>query len=194
MNRHGFRMPGPVFQRHGGRLGGKRSSAARNITIQRVKCISPSGGINDWTRGAFAVIGGATGAALGAVATTATGGILAATVAFGAVGGAGTGVGTIEGLDHFFAGNDDLYIKVDGQKIWPGGKSESIGSQETKEVGYSKPFNATVKIELWEHDAISGDDFLGYLELYTQHQSGTHQYLVPHKDEGCLYELWILIE
>jgi hypothetical protein len=169
----------------------------KTLTIVSVKCIKPSSGISDVARGIFGAIGAAAAAGV-AVAGLATGAgvvLIAAAAAGGAAGGAGAGVSVIEGLDHFFAGADDLYVKVDGKKIWPdSGKYKEINSQQTKELGYSfqMPQNGTT-IELWDYDSVSSDDKVGYLNIPQDHQSGYFTYAVSNPDEGSIYEITIRI-
>jgi hypothetical protein len=158
----------------------------KSLTIVSVKCIKPSSGIDSVAQSIFGVIGGAIGARA-AVGTT-SGGLLTAASA-----GASTGVSVINGLDHFFAGADELYIRVNGSKVWPSGKYKDINSQQTKEVGHTLPLEGNVKIQLWEYDVISADDLLGYLELGQDHQTGSFTYLVQNPGEGSIYEINIKI-
>ncbi|BAY90747.1 MULTISPECIES: hypothetical protein [unclassified Tolypothrix] len=167
----------------------------KTLNLVSVKCIKPSSGIDDFARGIFGTIGGLAGGAAAVAGATVTGGLLIAATGVAAVGGAGAGVQVIEGLDHFFAGADDLYIKVDSKKIWPNsGKYKEINSQQTKETGYSYqiPENGTT-IELWDYDSISSDDKLGYLTIPESHNAGYFTYLVSNNDEGSVYEINIQI-
>jgi hypothetical protein len=169
--------------------------AQKTLTLVSVKCIKPSSGIDDFARGIFGAIGAVAGGAGAIAGATVTGGLLIAATGIAAVGGAGAGVQVIEGLDYFFAGDDDLYIKVDGKKIWPSsGNSVKISSQQTKQIGYSfqMPKNSTT-IELWEYDTISSDDKLGYLTIPESHNAGYFTYLISNSDEGSIYEINIQI-
>lgn len=163
------------------------------LTIVSVKCIKPSSGIDGTALSIFGAIGGAIGGAAAVAGATVTGGLLIGATGVAAVGGASAGVTLINGLDHFFAGADDLYIKVNGSKVWPSGKYKDINSQQTKDVEYSLPLNSQVTIQLWEYDTISSDDLLGYLTLGSDHQSGNFTYLVQNRDEGSIYEINIRI-
>ena len=94
---------------------------------------------------------------------------------------------------------DDLYIKVNGSKVWPSGKLyESIGLQQTKAVGYTLPLGDKVTIQLWDSDKVSADDLLGYLNLGEDgsFKDGSFTYLVQNGDEdsnGSIYEINIKI-
>lgn len=166
---------------------------SKTLTIVSVKCVKPSSGINDVARGIFGAIGGVAGGAAAVAGASVTGGLLIASTGVAAAGGASSGVAVIEGLDHFFAGADDLYIKVKGSKVWPSGKYKDINSQQTKDVEYSVPLTSKVTIELMEYDTISSDDKLGDLTVPPEHQVGYFTYLVQNQDEGSLYELNIRI-
>jgi hypothetical protein len=84
---------------------------------------------------------------------------------------------------------DNLYIKVDGKKIWPdAGKYKDINSQQTKEIGYSFSMPTRTTIELFEYDSISSDDKLGYLIIPESHNAGYFTYAVKNEDEGSIYE------
>ena len=165
----------------------------KSLTIVSVKCIKPSSGIDSVAQSIFGVIGGAIGGAAAVVGATVSGGLLIAATGLATAAGASTGVSVINGLDHFFAGADELYIKVNGSKVWPSGKYKDINSQQTKEVGHTLPLEGNVKIQLWEYDVISADDLLGYLELGQDHQTGSFTYLVQNPGEGSIYEINIKI-
>jgi len=165
----------------------------KSLTIVSVKCIKPSSGIDSVAQGVFGVIGGVIGGAGAAASATVSGGLLVAVTGLAAATGANVGVFVIDKLDHFFAGADDLYITVNGSKVWPSGKYKDINSQQTKEVGHTLPLEGKVKIQLWEYDVVSADDLLGYLELGQDHQTGSFTYLLPNPDEGSIYEINIKI-
>ena len=121
---------------------------SKTLVIVDVKCIKPSSGIDDTTRGISAIVGAIAGGVAAGAGTVATGGALAATVGLGIVGGAGLGVALVDGIDHFFSGADDLYITVDDKKVWPGGSSkyEKIDTLETRTVDYFTSFNRKLTI------------------------------------------------
>lgn len=163
------------------------------LTIVSVKCIKPSSGIDSIAQSIFGIIGGAISGTATFVAGAVSGGLLIAATGVAAAGGASAGVAVINGLDHFFAGTDELYIKVNGSRVWPSGKYKDINSQQTKEVGHTLPLGGKVTIQLWEYDVVSADDLLGYLELGGDHQTGSFTYLVQNRDEGSIYEINIKI-
>ena len=168
----------------------KRSiKISKTLTIKSVKCIKPSSVIDSIARGIFGEIGGAIAGTATAVAGAKTGGLLIAATGVAAAGGASAGVAAINGLDHFFAGADELYIKVNGSKIWRSVKYKDIDSQQTKDVDYSTSLTETVHIQLWEYDTTSSDDLLGYLNVDPAHQPGDFTYLVYNENEGSIYEI-----
>ncbi|MFM6079688.1 MAG: hypothetical protein ACKPCI_14465 [Dolichospermum sp.] len=165
----------------------------KSLTIVSVKCIKPSSGIDSIAMNLFGLIGGAIAGTATFVAGAVSGGLLIAATGVAAAGGASAGVAVIKGLDRYFAGADELYIRVNDSKVWPSGKYKDICSQQTKEVGHTLPLNDKVKITLWEYDTIGSDDLLGYLDLGADHQTGSFTYLVQNQDEGSIYEINIKI-
>jgi hypothetical protein len=161
----------------------------KTLELVSVKCIKPSSGINSLAQGIFGAIGAIIGGAVAVAGAAVTGGILIAATGLAVGGGAATGVNVINGLDNFFSGSDDLYINVNGGKIWPSGKYKDIDSQQTKNVGYKVPLTSMVTIQLWEYDTVGSDDLLGYLDISPDHQTGNFTYLVQNEDEGSIYEI-----
>lgn len=106
----------------------------------------------------------------------------------------------MEQLDKKYSGSDDLYVKMGGNRVWPSsGDSRSIKSQETKSIGQSVTFpdfpgeTETTTIELWEYDWGSGDDHMGTLTIPDSHPDGSFTYLVTSSGEGSAYEVNITV-
>jgi hypothetical protein len=60
-----------------------------------------------------------------------------------------------------FQTKDEIYLKKDGQKVWPAGNYTSIGPNETVNVNIGFVVgNAGVRWELWDKDDITADDLL----------------------------------
>lgn len=109
---------------------------------------------------------------------------------------------TLQGMFNKLYGEspDDLYIKVNGTKIWPAGKSVSIKSQQKLNVGAEYIFERSIglKIQLMEYDYGSGDDDLGviFFEIPPSFM-GTDRVVDQvyyHKDEGSLYLVTFKVE
>jgi hypothetical protein len=162
----------------------------RQLTIKSVKCIKPSSGIDGTVSKIFGEIGKII-AKYSLSTNESDGGIPIGVLAprLGEIGG----VGFLALLDSLFAGDDDLYIKVNNKKIWPGGREEDIGKGETKDINYTATYDGDIKIELMEYDSMSGDDLLGHLTIYPTHTSGDYEYIVGNEGEASLYEIHIRI-
>lgn len=161
----------------------------KKLRIDSVKCVKPSSGIDDVARGIFGTIGGIIGGVAYTPAVGASGGILIGGTGLAVAAGASTGVATIEGLAHVFGGSDDLYITVNGTKVWPAGKYVDIDSQQQISVGLEYTLDHEITIGLREYDTMSADDDMGYHKVDPRHLPGTVQYLIEHKGEGSLYEI-----
>lgn len=64
---------------------------------------------------------------------------------------------------------DEVFLKYKGKKIWPQGRFyKSINTSESFEldlpVHLDNP-HEPIKIELWDFDYLSANDFLGYFEM-----------------------------
>jgi hypothetical protein len=64
---------------------------------------------------------------------------------------------------------DDVYLKFDGEKIWPPEKKQQpVFMDSETELGVNIPGlkeGDKVKIELWDWDLLSPDDLLGTFEM-----------------------------
>ena len=109
---------------------------------------------------------------------------------------------SLEGLFNKVYGDspDDLYIKVNGNKIWPSGKYASITSQQQLAVGYSFNIakNRSFNIGLVEYDYGSGDDDMGQLPFkIPDNFIGTtwiRDQVIQHEEEGSLYLITLRVE
>ena len=82
---------------------------------------------------------------------------------------------------------DELYIKVDGQKIWPGGKYQDIKRGQNIDLNVAKNFTKEAQVVLWEYDTIGSDDNLGQQTFNANSQSG--EYMLYNTEEGSIYFL-----
>ena len=94
-------------------------------------------------------------------------------------------------------GTDDLYIKIDGNKMWPAGeKYRKISWKESlsPDLVISVPETQNhVCITLMEYDWGSGDDLLGELQLPIGEvpigETMRKEYTVLNSDEGSCYTI-----
>ena len=89
-------------------------------------------------------------------------------------------------------GSDDLYIKVNGSKIWPGDRYSSIDVGDLLEVNYSGKLDKDATISLWEWDLISDDD-LGSATISKNLAPGAYTATVISTSEGSSYEVYFSV-
>ncbi len=57
---------------------------------------------------------------------------------------------------------DEVYLKLNGKKIWPSGFYKQIGTGERIDINYSfESDEDVIEIELWDFDLLSRNDLLG---------------------------------
>lgn len=89
-------------------------------------------------------------------------------------------------------GADDVYAKifVDGQQVgrWPysGDYDMRIGDEAYPNLKFS--FNNQLKVELWEYDSVSADDYMGAY-TFSASSSGAGAVRFQNPEEGNDYEL-----
>ena len=168
---------------------------AKELTIVSVKCIRPSAGIDGVARTLFGAIGAVAGGAVAMAGTVASGGLLIASTAAATYGGASAGVVAIDGLANVFGGEDELYLKANGNKLWPGEDMDGVAikSQQTIDMGLTVSLVDDMRIDLMEYDYASGDDHMGYEIIKPAHQNGDFTYLITHEGEGSIYNLNIRV-
>jgi hypothetical protein len=86
---------------------------------------------------------------------------------------------------------DELYIKVDGNKVWPTPnptpKYQDIKRGQKIDLNITKNFTREASVVLWEYDTIGSDDNLGQQTFMPDSKSG--EYMLFNKDEGSIYFL-----
>jgi Fascin domain len=172
------------------------NTSQKKLTIKSVKCIRPSSGIDDTTRAVFGTIGGIAAGGVAIAGTTVTGGALLGAVSLAVISGSSGGVTLANTLGHCFSGSDDLYIKVNGGKVWPSDGDVDIDSQQQKDVNVSVNFTGKVTIELMDYDSASNDDSLGYMTIDTSNMTAPieDRWIVQNAEEGSLYEIYCRVE
>ncbi|MBD2598314.1 hypothetical protein H6G74_28895 [Nostoc spongiaeforme FACHB-130] len=68
---------------------------------------------------------------------------------------------------------DEIYLKINGKKVWPDGNYENIKQGQRLDINYSEDIRGDVTVELWEYDDISPDDLLGSVTA-NEYTLGTH--------------------
>ncbi len=68
---------------------------------------------------------------------------------------------------------DEIFLKLDGKKIWPGGFYKQINSGEKLSMNVSFQHDEEeIQLELWDFDYLSKNDHLGTFVI------------IPHGDRG----------
>ncbi|MEO1508112.1 MAG: hypothetical protein AAFU84_10730, partial [Cyanobacteria bacterium J06633_23] len=67
----------------------------------------------------------------------------------------------------------EIYLKLNGKKIWPGDKYQNIKRGMRLDINVSHPYNGDSTLELWEYDSTSSDDLLGSVSL-NEFTNGVH--------------------
>ena len=155
-----------------------------------VICITPSTGVSGIATRVISTISSQVGGAIAGSLTALTGPGAVFVGAAGSVAGSilGTGVGSlIESLGSLFP--DNLYIEVDGSKVWPNNsKYENIKAGGKVTPSIRGEFNHPIKITLKEWD-VFGDDNLGEFIINPAITGNGLTYLVANPKEGDVYEV-----
>lgn len=119
----------------------------------------------------------------------ALGGVAALVSATAAATGAATGI------PNFIDSNrspDNLYIKMNGKKVWPSDGHKDFKGGQSEDVSIPCPMdNGSCKVQLMEYDWGSGDDNLGEFELREGTPAGVYTCSVdcPAEDSSYLIEV-----
>ncbi len=82
---------------------------------------------------------------------------------------------------------DEVYLMCNGKKIWPKKDkyaSMNEGEESAVRVETSLVRGASIKIELWEYDALSADDYLGKFILEADKIGGPYTSKMIKEDNG----------
>ncbi|MCT7978957.1 hypothetical protein [Laspinema olomoucense] len=89
-------------------------------------------------------------------------------------------------------GADDVYAKffVDGRETqrWPQGGDYDMNIGDVATLNLTFSFNKDLKIELWEYDTTSSDDYMG-TQVFSATGSGSGLVKLTDPKEGNVYEL-----
>ncbi|MBX2990270.1 MAG: hypothetical protein KF749_03770 [Bacteroidetes bacterium] len=174
------------------------------LRLLEVKCIRPASGIDIGVNNLVAEISTGIGFALGGVGLAAVG---ASPIIGVSVGGAAFVVGAVS-LGSWIATKidanrapDNLYININGQKVWPanknyedvkGGQTVSPNLEISKSIGKHR-------VQLWDYDnnPIQGrnDDLIGEItfDLGLLTPKGKHEVVVASASEDSIYLLTFLV-
>ncbi len=75
------------------------------------------------------------------------------------------------------SGYDDVYLMLNGEKIWPEHKRQlpvRIGTTELNiDLNNLEP-NSKLDIEIWDYDVISANDLMGHFPIYVDEPGGPY--------------------
>lgn len=83
---------------------------------------------------------------------------------------------------------DEIYLKYQGQKIWPSGLFKGIKTDESVAVDITLdvPDGQFVTVELWEYDLLSNNDNMGTFDMMINEVGGPFQTSMKLKDQDFL--------
>jgi ankyrin repeat protein len=167
------------------------------MRIVKFTCVKPAAGINLDAVAFFEgfVMGGDMVMSFGAPMLQMMGpkGELGAAVLTGSLDAIEMGTNLAKEIDRNRA-PDQLYIKLNGKKVWPSGSRDYIEVRG----GESKSVNATANggrhsIEFWEYDSMSSDDLLGEVS-FGAFAEGTVTFQLVSKSEDSNYLVEVKVE
>ncbi len=171
---------------------------AKQLCINYIKCIKPSSGIPSSVLNLLEKTGTALGIFTESVLkTTVIGGIL---VKVSGINGKKVGekltVTVLDVIDDLFSGKDDLYIKINNDKVWPTDKIyQTIDSQKKVTFPTIDPISLDkqVTITLYDHDIFSSDDVISEIKIRPHIEENVYTYVVAKKSENSIYEIQITV-
>lgn len=88
-----------------------------------------------------------------------------------------------------YGGEDQLYLTLNGNFIWPqgGGKWMHTPQGATWPLDFSISSDALVELRLWEYDEFSSDDDLGKVSVPADAKPGHYNLLLTRETEGSTY-------
>lgn len=82
---------------------------------------------------------------------------------------------------------DEIYLKIDGHKVWPNGDYHEIGGDgDSVNVGYNQKFSSDLSVALIEHDEGHGDD---HLVSFTAYPRTPGHFTTKGHGDGGNYEI-----
>jgi len=87
-------------------------------------------------------------------------------------------------------GYDDVFLMLDGKKIWPQNKKQHPVKIGTTSINVDlediKP-GSNLDIEIWDYDVISANDLMGHIPLFVDEPGGPYLTdMIPDPEEAKL--------
>ena len=152
--------------------------ASDRLIIEKITCKKPATGISGdaktAARALFAIIkGGVSVAASQGVAAVVAIPVTVADITQSALDGSKSGIDAINLLDASFSQTDQLFINIDGKKVFPKGRDYvNIDGGESVDPRIVYDFDVGCTIQFVEHDWGSAHDSLGSIVINTKPYQG----------------------
>jgi hypothetical protein len=85
----------------------------------------------------------------------------------------------------------EIYLKAEGEKVWPDGDYESIKEKQTRYINWSTTYSSDYTVELWEQDDTSPDDYMGG---FTVTDSSRGEIRAQLNGDGNSFDLYYKVE
>jgi hypothetical protein len=85
----------------------------------------------------------------------------------------------------------EIYLKGNGAKVWPDGDYQSIKEDEVIEINWSTTYSTNYRVELWEQDSSSPDDYIGG---FTVNDDSEGEVTAKMNGDGNSFDLYYKVE
>lgn len=82
--------------------------------------------------------------------------------------------------------DDEIYLRIGGNKVWPGDGYYDIQKGKQVNVRYSVTFEANLTVDLMEYDPNSNDDLLGSI---TVNRASQGSFVAKAEGDGGSYDI-----
>lgn len=87
---------------------------------------------------------------------------------------------------HEEADGDEVFLKLNGRKIWPEGEKYVKMKDQTQEVDVlvpDLPVDEVVELEIWDYDFLSANDLMGKIKMLVDKPGGPYTSDIQLADE-----------
>jgi hypothetical protein len=85
----------------------------------------------------------------------------------------------------------EIYLKGEGEKVWPEHDYETIKEGKTKYIEWSTTYSGEYTVELWEQDSTSPDDYIGG---FTVNDSSKGETEATMSGDGNSFDLYYRVD
>jgi len=86
-------------------------------------------------------------------------------------------INTIHCYMHEETDGDEVFLKLNGKKIWPEGEKYFEMKEQTQAVNlvvHDLPVNQMAELEIWDYDFLSPNDLLGKIKMMIDKPGGPY--------------------